>query len=160
VEDKRIESVASASGSSGQEEGAVSKNWSSLGLHRYRVEDDLLIMELAGAFVSTDVDQYLQLVEGLLAKHGYYLLLVDMRHGFMLGAAERRRLIKWLMDHEPVIKIAILGAALPARALISLVFGTTRLLGQDQYYAEYFPHEAAAREWFSKQRHELRQRPK
>ncbi len=136
-------------------------DWRPLGLHRYCIDGDILMMEMDGSeFTLSDCNAYLAAVEGHQARYGYHLILIDVSHGLSVKSEVRRRLVKWAASYNSLSAAAIIGASLATRALVALTVQAMRLFGQAPYNTEFFDGAKEGKEWLATERKALRQRIK
>ena len=148
--------AGAATGSS--ERSAVSPaDWTPCGAHRIRVVDDTFEIELHGAFTDSDLDQYFANAERINAKYGYFLILADISGGVTMSSTVRKRSVGWINKVRPLTALGVIGAPLPARAVVTLAVQAIRIFSRPDYSVEFFKDGPAAREWLANQRQELRQ---
>lgn len=134
----------------------VTRDWTPLGKHRYRVDGDVLLLELCGGeILLADAEQLIQALEALQARYDYYLLLADMSHGLGIAPAVRRRIASWSTSYRLKSATACIGAGTAARALVTLALQALRLLGRGAHRVEFFSDLEAGRSWLIGQRDEL-----
>ncbi len=132
--------------------------WTPCGAHRFRVDNDTFVIELHGEFTDWDLEEYFLQAEKINRQHGYFMVLGDISRGVSMGSDIRKRSAQWIKELKPLTAMAVIGAPLAARAVVTLAVQAIRLFSRDEYHVEFHKDEATAREWLAKQRQHLRQR--
>lgn len=133
--------------------------WQNFGKHCYRLERDLLIIETHGDVLLPDMQQLLSLLNGLIATHGYCLVLGDIRGGFSINKESRRMALDgFLKEHAKHYANAIIGASPLSRGVVALVMGASRVLFGQANYIQFFANESEGRTWLDAQRIRFRKK--
>ena len=126
----------------------VPAQWTALGTHRWRYIAPILSIELHGEFRARDFNEYVEKYTLLYRQERNFGLLADATHLVGGASAEiRRRVLKELPNDGPAIPIALLGASLPIRTVLTLLSNARRLLFRDEPAFAFFAKEADATSW-------------
>lgn len=125
----------------------LSADWTPLGTHRWRFVRPILSMEIAGDFTVADFDAYVATYRKLWTVERNFGLLANAAGMNGTYPEVRRRIVKELPSDGPAIPIAVLGASLTMRTVLTLVSNAHRLLFGDQPSIGFFANEPAARAW-------------
>lgn len=126
-----------------------------IGAHQLRIEGDTLLIRWIGIPQLEDVRSIGHQLELLLAEHGRLFIINDMRQSGLPSAKARQWLAKWALN-LPITAIINFGTSLPIRALQSLIFRASMLLGnQSKVEIVHCSSEAEALAWVAARRRKL-----
>jgi hypothetical protein len=117
-----------------------------LGTHTVVIEGDMLICCVRGYFTAEDANAYFRLVEQVLAEHGQYFLLADMRNADTIPAEARRISAEFGKKH-PAAGVAVWGSNVAVRVLFTLVMRTINLFQKNAAPIAFVASEQEARAW-------------
>jgi hypothetical protein len=129
-----------------------------IGAHTIEVEGDMLTLRVRGDFIAEEMAPYFRLVEQVLAEHGRYFMLVDMRSADTIPA-ETRRLSAEFGKKHPAAGLAVWGSNVAVRVLFTLILRTISLFQKAAVPIAFVASEQEARAWVAAQR-SLRAPPK
>jgi len=120
-------------------------DWQVLGPHHYRLEDDILNWRPAGEVLPEHVRGVCELFDGIVARHGHVLWLVDARHSVAVGPESRRLYGAWIKQQaRSNLVVAAYGVPLAARTTAMLILRGVQMQGIEVAH-QRFDDEAAAR---------------
>lgn len=119
-----------------------------LGAHRVRQEGELVAIVLHGPLSLSEAQTFHGLVAEVLKQHGHAYVLADCQAGGALTAETRRWIAEWNRHHR-VDGVALYGANLFVRTMISLVLNAISLLGSRAVPARFAKDEGEARAWLA-----------
>lgn len=119
-----------------------------LGLHTVKQDGDLLFIILRGPLALAEAQVLHGLLADTLQRWGHAYVLVDSSRGDALSADTRRWIAEWNQRHR-VDGVAIFGANLFMRTMLSLVLNAIGLLGKRRVPAHFVKNEAEARAWLA-----------
>jgi hypothetical protein len=126
--------------------------WRPLGRHRIRRDGLVFLLETQGELSPADAAQLIDAMMAADAQDPHIGVLADLRRGFALPA-EARRIIAARSEeqkHRPTMPLAILGASLPVRALVTLLINAVGIIRRRrQLELAFFASEAEAVAWLS-----------
>jgi hypothetical protein len=106
------------------------------------------------------VTEFFAIVEPVFASYGQAFMLTDATQTFAVTAEARRAIAEWGKTHQ-VAASAVFGPSLTVRAMLTLVTGAMKIVGNSDQNIRYFATESAARLWIDEQRQKLQaSRPK
>ena len=117
-----------------------------LGLHTVTQDGDLLFIILRGPLELGEAQTFHGLVADALRQYGHAYVLADCSRGDSLSAETRRWIADWNRRHR-IDGVAIFGANLFMRTMVTLVLNAIRLIGQRGVPAVLTKTEAEARAW-------------
>lgn len=103
-------------------------DWVHIGPHRYRVVDELVYLETAGAFVAEHAETFLSLLRRLDAEQQDLGLFIDLHGGLQLPPESRRILAAQTDRTRAPLPTLVVGANPALRALVTLILNGIRLL--------------------------------
>ncbi len=117
-----------------------------LGLHTVSQDGDVVCIALQGPLGLAEAQSFHGQVADTLASRGHAYVLVDCSQGGALSAETRRWIAQWNQQHR-IDGVAIFGASLFMRTMLTLVINAIALLGQRPVPAAFVKTEAEARAW-------------
>lgn len=103
--------------------------WTAVGLHRYRVEGDVLRGVPFGEVSPDQMAVVFALLDGILAIYGYALYLVDAARSIPLPHDTRRAFLHWIRRAQPRLSTVAYNSARESLATAVLVTNAARVLG-------------------------------
>lgn len=125
----------------------LSAEWTPLGLHRWRFTSPILWIELHGDFLDSDFDEYVVMYRQLFAANPNLGLIANTAQMKGTSPTVRKRIPVEIPSNGPSIPIALLGASLAVRTLVTLVANGQRLLFRRELPIAFFSDEKAAQAW-------------
>ena len=125
----------------------LSDEWTPLGLHRWRFTPPILWIDLHGEFLERDFDEYIGTYSKIFAANPNIGLIANTAQMKGTSPEVRRRIPVEIPNNGPSIPIALLGATLAVRTLITLVANGQRLLFRRELPIAFFSDEKAAQAW-------------
>lgn len=120
-------------------------------LHRIQRDGDLLIFVADGPILEADVEATIAVAEVSIQAHARYDLLIDVRKLTRVDPSARRRAATASVN-QYLGNIAIFGASLVIRALLTLVIRGMVMMGRSQVMVHFCESEGEARAWLDAQR--------
>lgn len=134
--------------------------WHSIGLHRYRIEGDLLFSVANG---DIGAEEIILLCEQLLLiynQYGYVYEIVDATNGGAMSAEARRRNADWHRQNAIQGDAVVFGANRLLRTVFALLTNALRLLTHNNLQIQFVATESDARAFVTAHRQRrLAQRP-
>lgn len=127
-----------------------------IGAHRYSIEADLLHIENHGPFHGEEAGPFVSIYQQVYARHGYLLVLLDMRDAGPASSEARRAVVDWAKKRAATVAIAAVSGSVIARTTLMLILRAVQTLSAQVPLLSFFSTEAEAREWLSQRRPELR----
>jgi hypothetical protein len=131
-------------------------DWTAIGRHRYRIQDDVLCFETVGDFSADEMRALNTLQMELVGRYGYALFFVNNREPGMLSSEARRAAIENNRQQAAPWSMALIGfegtGAFLARTAVLLAAQGIRLITGRRFYLEFFSSEEQATSWLDKQR--------
>ncbi len=121
--------------------------WQVFGPHRYRVSEGIFWIETRG--VATLVESQI-LIDDLLTWHRGKEecgMLIDVRGGLEMPAASRQMVARSSQEAQLLLPVAVIGAGLTARAVLTLLMAAIRLVRKHDTALKFFDDEAEAVSW-------------
>jgi hypothetical protein len=114
-----------------------------------------VVFKWVGAILPDEVTELHAFMDSMLADHDFIFLLVDATEARTVGAEARRRAASW--SNAPRLGgIAVFGAGLTVRTLVTLVQALQRLLfPKNTFVMEIVQTEQAARAWLDSRRRKI-----
>jgi len=103
-----------------------------------------------------DIQRMIAYQDEVVSRHGYVLLLVDLRDSKGLDGAARRLGADWGKANAKRYAVAMWGASRMARTLGTLLHSAVVMLSGQRTRQDFFDTESEARAWLDKQRAVLR----
>lgn len=126
-----------------------------IGTHRLLVDGDTVLTRYIGVPEYAHVREIHGHFDRVLAEHGRLFVINDMRRSGIPGTATRKWITEWVRQHT-VAGLVNFGASLPVRALQTLIFRASALLGQrNMVEAVHCGSEAEAFAWVAARRRQL-----
>lgn len=139
----------------------MTQNWQPFGTHRYRKDQEVIILQTHGEIRLADMEKLVSLLNEQFAEHGYSLLLSDIHGGLSIGKEARRLVLEgFLKNHADLFLNAVIGATTLSRGLIALFSGAARTLFKKNTNVHFFDTEAEARAFLDSQSRRLRAQKK
>lgn len=124
--------------------------WRPLGRHRIRREGFVLWLETHGELTPSEAGQLIDEMSACDRADPRLGVLTDVRGGFSISA-EARRVVAVRSEEEkqrPPMPLAIVGASLPVRALVTLLVNAVGLIRRRRHLdLAFFSTEAEAVAW-------------
>lgn len=125
--------------------------WQPLGKHRYSIEGMLFLLETGGELTPAEATLLIQAMTEADKRSPALGILVDVAGGFSLPAETRRTIARLSIEGNragrPTIPMAILGASLPVRALVTLLINAVQLVGRQRNDLRFFTQRDEAMTW-------------
>lgn len=126
------------------------QDWQPLGRHRFRREGIVFRLEMHGELTPEDAGRMIDAMSACDREDPCLGVLTDVRGGFSISA-EARRIVALRSEEEkqrPSMPLAIVGASLPARALVTLLVNAVGLIRRRrQLDLAFFSTDAEAVAW-------------
>ena len=119
--------------------------------HRVQRDGDLLIFVADGPILEAHVDATIVVAEAIIQEHARYDLLIDVQKLTRVDPSARRRGATASVN-QYLGNIAIFGASLVIRALLTLVIRGMVMMGRSQVMVHFCESEGEARVWLDAQR--------
>lgn len=129
---KEAQPAGAGDGDAGDHAASGSPAWQTCGTHRFHVRGDVLFWETHGPLLVPDFIVLYDQRARLQRHYGYALVLFDARLQGGIAAEARRYLVTFKPDPPLRGSVAVFGAGLLVRTLVSLVQGAARKLGRSQ----------------------------
>ena len=123
-----------------------------IGKHPYSLDARLICLTSRGAWTADEVRELIALLEREQQRDSRIGLLLDVGGGISIGPEARRALAERADKRGATIPVAIIGASLPIRAVLTMVIRTVRLLGGPAAPAAFLATEVEARRWIENYR--------
>ena len=129
--------------------------WTSLGSHRYRIDDGILLLETNGEFSEADLTQYIAIFQRLAVDNPTFAVLADVRRGVSSSPEVRKRAAVAFRTKSQRVPIVVVGASLAIRTIFTLFTNAQRLLTGTPAMSAFCADFEQAREWLVLKRAEL-----
>lgn len=125
--------------------------WQLLGKHRFRLECLILVLETHGELTPDDARQLIDRLSELDARSPALGVLVDVAGGFSIPAESRRTIARLASEGRgrSPMPLAVVGASLPARAVVTLLINAVQLLTRLRNDLRFFAQRGEAIEWLT-----------
>lgn len=127
-----------------------------IGPHALQIDGDLVTVHLVGEVSLDEMKGITAELEGVIAAHGRFGVLADVRELRSLSPAARRYAGSWKQVMSSYGSAAF-GASLPIRTIVSLLSHAMELFMKRTHRGrlDFFKTEEEARAWLLKQREEM-----
>jgi len=125
-----------------------------IGPHIIEIEGDTIIARPDGRFELAHLNQFLPMVEQVIAERGRCFTISDLRKPMSFPAETRRSAIEWSKTHV-VSGSAMFGTSLTARVTLTLLMRATEILMRRPAPLEAVATEEEARAWVAAKRRKL-----
>ena len=119
-------------------------NWHPIGPHRYRFEEDYLRWQPEGEMTAEHVRSICLVFDGLLARHGYVIYVIDAKRSRPMGYDARRQFSQWFDVNRPRLAALGYGSGAEPRATAVLIVNAARLRGSREVVMHSVAREAEA----------------
>ena len=119
--------------------------------HIVRVEDDIVSIRVIGDFEGPHMQRLLEIIGGIIEKHGRYGTLIDTRQMTRMSP-DTRKLVSEYKGATTCFGNAIFGDSLAARVVMTMAWRAIQLLNSQKFPAAFFKNEAEARAWLATRR--------
>lgn len=123
------------------------QKWTPLGLHRYKHQGNILWFESHGEFTLSDAKTYFELFRSLIAAQPAVGILADVRGGIEVPHEVRKYGAAVLRQINYPAPVAIAGASLPVRAILTLFTNAQRLIAKNTAPIVFVATQEQALEW-------------
>lgn len=120
----------------------------SIGRHRLRIEQAILVVRFIGDLSRDEGRKMLAMCEQIISQHGHAYLLAFADEAASIDAEFRRELVHW-MKTNPLLAVANVRVSLIARTVGVLLSNAFRLMGVAEYASAFFDNEEGARRWIA-----------
>lgn len=127
-----------------------------IGSHTYSVEDDTLRIVNHGPLHAEEADLFLAIYQQIYDRHGYLLIVLDLRDSGAANSEARRALVGWAKTRATTVAIGAISGNIVARTTLTLMSSAMRVLSKHVPHLGFFSTESEAREWLTRQRPSLR----
>lgn len=125
--------------------------WQPIGKHRFSVEGMLFLLDTGGELTPAEATLLIGEMSAADKRSPSLGILVDVAGGFSLPAETRRTIARLSVEGNsggrPTIPMAILGASLPVRALVTLLINAVQLVGRQRNDLRFFTQRDEAVTW-------------
>lgn len=116
-------------------------DWVDVGLHSYRVDEDVVFWRMVQLMDEPHIELLLAAVDGVLARFGHSVLVVDCTQATTLSAEARRRYADWLRNNPyPRRASVFFGATEEMQTFLQLARRAGELLSGKRSAIESFSH--------------------
>ena len=133
-----------------------------LGTHEIRFEGDLIVCKVRGVFTLQDMKDFAPVAEAHNDRHGYSLVLSDLRDATGLTAEARRFAADWNRQAQargPLLRAhAMYGGSMLMRGVAALFISVVRIVGGTDLRSHLAATEAEARAFLAEQRQIFQER--
>ncbi len=127
-----------------------------VGLHRFRVDGDLIEVTMHGEVAVDDVKALQALVVTVLAAQGRCYALTDLSQMNGLSATARRHVAAWGQGETQRLTASVVyGCGFAMRTLITLTLNAIRLISRTPVEVAFVSDESAGRAWIAAHRAKL-----
>lgn len=123
--------------------------WNSLGRHRYQLEGRLVRVTSGGGWSAEEVRELVALLEREQQREPGLGMLLDVANGISVGPASRRALAERTDKRGATVPVAVIGASLPVRAVLTMIIRTVQLFGGPAAPVAFFGSDGEALAWLA-----------
>jgi hypothetical protein len=120
-----------------------------------RLENDILLLDIQGSLSVEDARAFIHSVNEMIAAHGAFFVLADLRRMVGITPESRREIGEWARTSKPVGASACIGGSLGVRTFGSLVTRAVNLAGYANARIIFVETEKEARDWLAEQRRQF-----
>jgi hypothetical protein len=123
--------------------------WQPIGKHRFYIEGMLFLLETKGELTPEEAARLIQEMTEADLRSPALGILVDVAGGFSLPAETRRTIARLSTESHgrPTIPMAVVGASLPVRAVVTLLINAVQLVTRRRNDLRFFALHAEANAW-------------
>jgi hypothetical protein len=124
-----------------------SKDWQAMGSHRYRIHDGVFAIRTQGVFSVEDTHLLLDQMVLMQSQQDACGVLLNVSDGLEVPPQTRKALAQRSDNGYTPLPLAVVGASLPVRAVLTLVLNAIRLLLRKDVATVFLKSEAEAITW-------------
>lgn len=123
------------------------KDWQAMGPHRYRIHDGIFAVRTQGVFTVEHTHLLLDQMIRLQSQQDACGVLLNVSDGLEVPPQTRKVLAQRSDNGYTPLPLAVVGASLPVRAVLTLVLNAIRLLLRKDVATAFLKSEAEATSW-------------
>lgn len=124
-----------------------SKDWQAMGPHRYRIQDGVITIRTQGVFTVENTHLLLDQMILLQSQQDACGVLLNVSEGLEVPPQTRKVIAQRSDNGYTPLPLAVVGASLPVRAVLTLVLNAIRLLLRKDVATVFLKSEAEAISW-------------
>lgn len=124
-----------------------SKDWQAMGPHRYRIQDGVITIRTQGVFTVENTHLLLDQMIRLQSQQDACGVLLNVSEGLEVPPQTRKVIAQRSDNGYTPLPLAVVGASLPVRAVLTLVLNAIRLLLRKDVATVFLKSEAEAISW-------------
>lgn len=117
-----------------------------LDMHQVRVEGDILHIKIVGDFDREHMGRLLEIIKGVISRHGRYGTLIDTRKMGRLPP-DARNLVSDFKGAETCYGNAIFGESFTTRVAMTIALRAIQFVSSQKFTAAFFKDEPEAFAW-------------
>lgn len=121
------------------------------GRHQVYAEGDTIVTIIRGEWTLSDLESAIPLAEQIASKYGYFFTITDVTRLTTVTPEARRRASEWARGHT-LGGVAVVGASITAKAVLTLLLRLILLLRSDRFPTAFLSDEHEAKSWVAKER--------
>ena len=122
-----------------------------IGTHLVYAEEDTIITIIRGEWTLPDLKSAIPLAEQIASKYGYFFTIADVTQLTTATPEARRHASEWARN-QTLGGVAVVGASITAKAVLTLLLRLMFLLRSDRFPTAFLSNEQEARSWVAKER--------
>ena len=124
-----------------------SKDWQAMGPHRYRIQGGVITIRTQGVFTVENTHLLLDQMILLQSQQDACGVLLNVSEGLEVPPQTRKVIAQRSDNGYTPLPLAVVGASLPVRAVLTLVLNAIRLLLRKDVATVFLKSEAEAISW-------------
>ena len=124
-----------------------SKDWQAMGPHRYRIQGGVITIRTQGVFTVENTHLLLDQMILLQSQQDACGVLLNVSEGLEVPPQTRKVIAQRSDNGYTPLPLAVVGASLPVRAVLTLVLNAIRLLLRKDVATVFLKSEAEALSW-------------